>query len=152
MWSVTVCFSIRVSLITKTKHTLTSSRMNRTSPLSHLCSSVCLSVFQVDKVCGHSSNTSSSTVGTFPPIPVTPPPANISQDVPRADKIGVLAHLHRLGWIPSSVTKTYLFKINIIYCLPYHLQIISQLPFFLNSPILNFTCFECCIVKRDGTF
>ncbi|KAK9980108.1 hypothetical protein ABG768_013504 [Culter alburnus] len=48
----------------------------------------------VDKVCGHSSNTSSSTVGTFPPIPVTPPPANISQDVPRADKIGVLAHLH----------------------------------------------------------
>lgn len=49
----------------------------------------------VDKVCGHSSNASSSTVGTFSPTLVTPPPANISQDVPGADTIGMLAHLHR---------------------------------------------------------
>ncbi|XP_077078461.1 glypican-5 isoform X2 [Siphateles boraxobius] len=49
----------------------------------------------VDKVCGHSSNSSSSTVGTFPPTSVTPPPANISQDVPGADTIGMLADLHR---------------------------------------------------------
>ncbi|XP_067308761.1 glypican-5 isoform X2 [Pseudorasbora parva] len=49
----------------------------------------------VDKVCGHSSNVSSSTVGAFPPTSVTPPPANISQAVPGADKIGMLAHLHR---------------------------------------------------------
>ncbi|KAK7159713.1 hypothetical protein R3I94_005909 [Phoxinus phoxinus] len=48
----------------------------------------------VDKVCGHSSNASSSTVGTFPPTSVTPPPANISQDVPGADTIGMLAHIH----------------------------------------------------------
>ncbi|KAG1933506.1 glypican-5 [Pimephales promelas] len=49
----------------------------------------------VDKVCGHSSNASSSTEGTFPPASVTPPPANISQDVPGGDTIGMLAHLHR---------------------------------------------------------
>ncbi|XP_016147365.1 glypican-5-like [Sinocyclocheilus grahami] len=48
----------------------------------------------VDKVCGHSSNASSTTVRTFPLTPVTPPPANSSQDVPGADKIGMLAHLH----------------------------------------------------------
>uniref|UniRef100_A0A8C1ZR31 Glypican 5c n=1 Tax=Cyprinus carpio TaxID=7962 RepID=A0A8C1ZR31_CYPCA len=48
----------------------------------------------VDKVCGHSSNASSTTVRTFPPTAVTPPPANSSQDVPGADKIGMLAHLH----------------------------------------------------------
>ncbi len=66
---------------------------------SHLC----LSVFQVDKVCGHSSNASSTTVRTFPPTSVTPPPANSSQDVPGDDKIGMLAHLHRLGWIPRHI-------------------------------------------------
>ncbi|XP_056116393.1 glypican-5 isoform X2 [Rhinichthys klamathensis goyatoka] len=49
----------------------------------------------VDKVCGHSSNASSSTEGTFPPASVTPPTANISQDVPGGDPIGMLAHLHR---------------------------------------------------------
>lgn len=48
----------------------------------------------VDKVCGHSSNTSTSTVRTFPPASVKPPPVNISQDTPGADKIGMLAHLH----------------------------------------------------------
>ncbi|XP_016419766.1 glypican-5 isoform X2 [Sinocyclocheilus rhinocerous] len=48
----------------------------------------------VDKVCGHSSNASSTTVRTFPPTSVTPPPANSSQDVPGVDKIGMLAHLH----------------------------------------------------------
>ncbi|XP_043109153.1 glypican-5 isoform X2 [Puntigrus tetrazona] len=55
----------------------------------------------VDKVCGHSSNASSTTVRTFPPTSVTPPPANSSQDVPGADKIGMLAHLHRefMGYI-----------------------------------------------------
>lgn len=66
----------------------------------------------MDKVCGHSSNASSSTVGTFPQTSVTPPPANISQDVPGADTIGMLAHLQRLGWIPIvlSFTKTYVVK------------------------------------------
>ncbi|XP_050951710.1 glypican-5 isoform X2 [Labeo rohita] len=49
----------------------------------------------VDKVCGHSSNASSTTVRTFLPTSVTPPPANSSQEVPGADKIGMLAHLHR---------------------------------------------------------
>ncbi|XP_016319993.1 glypican-5-like isoform X2 [Sinocyclocheilus anshuiensis] len=49
----------------------------------------------VDKVCGHSSNVSSTTVRTFPPTSVTPPPANSSPDVPGADKIGMLAHLYR---------------------------------------------------------
>ncbi|XP_073705643.1 glypican-5 isoform X2 [Garra rufa] len=49
----------------------------------------------VDKVCGHSSNASSTTVRTFSPSSVTSPPANSSQDVPGADKIGMLAHLHR---------------------------------------------------------
>ncbi|KAL1280896.1 hypothetical protein QQF64_015496, partial [Cirrhinus molitorella] len=48
----------------------------------------------VDKVCGHSSNASSTTVRTSSPTSVTPPPANSSQDVPGADKIGMLAHLH----------------------------------------------------------
>ncbi|XP_051989196.1 glypican-5 isoform X1 [Xyrauchen texanus] len=48
----------------------------------------------VDKVCGHSSNVSSTTVRTFPSTAVTPPPANNTQDVPGADKIGILAHLH----------------------------------------------------------
>lgn len=49
----------------------------------------------VDKVCGHSSNVSSTTVRTFSPSSVTPPPANSSLDVPGADKIGMLAHLQR---------------------------------------------------------
>lgn len=55
----------------------------------------------VDKVCGHSSNTSTTTVRTFPPASVTAPPVNISQDAPGADKIGMLAHLHRefMGYI-----------------------------------------------------
>ncbi|XP_051985222.1 glypican-5-like [Xyrauchen texanus] len=55
----------------------------------------------VDKVCGHSSNASSTTVRTFPLTAVTPPPTNSSQDVPGADKIGMLAHLHRefMGYI-----------------------------------------------------
>lgn len=48
----------------------------------------------VDKVCGHSSNASSTTVRTFPPTSVTPPPVNSSQDVPGADKIGMLTRLH----------------------------------------------------------
>ncbi|XP_051554354.1 glypican-5-like [Myxocyprinus asiaticus] len=55
----------------------------------------------VDKVCGHSSNASSTTVRTFPFTAVTLPPTNSSQDVPGAEKIGMLAHLHRefMGYI-----------------------------------------------------
>ncbi|XP_073713419.1 glypican-5-like isoform X3 [Misgurnus anguillicaudatus] len=51
----------------------------------------------VDKVCGHSSNTSSIVLRRFPSSSVTapPPPANSSQEVPGADKIGMLAHLQR---------------------------------------------------------
>ncbi|XP_026109437.1 glypican-5-like isoform X2 [Carassius auratus] len=49
----------------------------------------------VDKVCGHSSNVSSTTVRTFPSTTVSPPPSNSSQDVPGANKTGMLAHLNR---------------------------------------------------------
>ncbi|XP_057189358.1 glypican-5 isoform X2 [Triplophysa rosa] len=49
----------------------------------------------VDKVCGHSSNVSSTTVRTFSSSSVTPPPTNSTLDVPGADKIGMLKHLHR---------------------------------------------------------
>ncbi|KAI7809360.1 putative glypican-5 [Triplophysa rosa] len=48
----------------------------------------------VDKVCGHSSNVSSTTVRTFSSSSVTPPPTNSTLDVPGADKIGMLKHLH----------------------------------------------------------
>ncbi|XP_026109436.1 glypican-5-like isoform X1 [Carassius auratus] len=48
----------------------------------------------VDKVCGHSSNVSSTTVRTFPSTTVSPPPSNSSQDVPGANKTGMLAHLN----------------------------------------------------------
>lgn len=49
----------------------------------------------VDKVCGHSSNTSSTVLRKFPSSSVTapPPPANSSQELPGGDKIGMLAHL-----------------------------------------------------------
>lgn len=68
----------------------------------------CLS--QVDKVCGHSSNVSSTTARTFSSSSVTPPPANSSLDVPGADKIGLLKHLHRLDWILHSDTKSHFYS------------------------------------------
>lgn len=96
-----LCFSISL-IYHRDKHTYVIRSVflkGQSITLSHLF----LSVFQVDKVCGHSSNASSTTVRTFPPTAVTPPPANSSQDVPGADKIGMLARLHRLDWIPRLI-------------------------------------------------